>query len=66
MAQYIDKDAILAIIEKRMNYNKTLRLYAREDECNAILYDIILVHVMMVPCYHVRQVLNLLGMIMRV
>ena len=37
MAQYIDKDALVAEIEKRVGFNKALNAYSRADECNAIL-----------------------------
>ena len=37
MAQYIDKDALVAEIEKRINFNGALNAYSRLDECYAIL-----------------------------
>ena len=37
MTQYIDKDALVAEIEKRRNFDKELKLYSRLDECNGIL-----------------------------
>ena len=37
MANLIDKDALVAEIEKRINFNRTLNLHSRVDECNAIL-----------------------------
>lgn len=37
MAQYIDKDALVAEIERRRNFDKRLKLYSRWDECNCIL-----------------------------
>lgn len=33
----IDKDALVAGIEKRINFNRTLNAHSRADECNAIL-----------------------------
>lgn len=33
----IDKDVLVAEIEKRVGFNKTLNAYSRADECNAIL-----------------------------
>lgn len=33
----IDKDALVAEIEKRINFNKTLNAHSRLDECSAIL-----------------------------
>ena len=37
MAQYIDKSALVAEIEKRINFNEKLNAHSRLDECNAIL-----------------------------
>ena len=37
MVQYIDKDALVAEIEKRINFNEKLNAHSRLDECNAIL-----------------------------
>ncbi len=37
MEQYISKSALVAEIEKRINFNKTLNAHSRLDECNAIL-----------------------------
>ena len=33
----IDKDALIAEIKKRINFNKTLNSHSRLDECKAIL-----------------------------
>ena len=33
----IDKSALVAEIEKRINFNETLNAHSRLDECNAIL-----------------------------
>ena len=35
--KYIPLDAVVAEIEKRVNFNKALNAYSRADECNAIL-----------------------------
>ena len=37
MEQYISKSALVAEIEKRVNFNKACCAYSRADECNAIL-----------------------------
>ena len=37
MAQYINKAALVAEIERRINFNETLNAHSRLDECNAIL-----------------------------
>lgn len=37
MAQYIDRDRVVAEIEKRINFNAKLNAHSRLDECNAIL-----------------------------
>lgn len=33
----IDKDALVAEVKKRINFNETLNAHSRLDECNAIL-----------------------------
>ena len=37
MEQYIPKSALVAEIEKRINFNEKLNAHSRLDECNAIL-----------------------------
>lgn len=37
MVQYINKTALVAKIEKRINFNERLNAYPRLDECNEIL-----------------------------
>lgn len=37
MARYIELDALVAEIEKRINFNEKLNAHSRLDECNAIL-----------------------------
>lgn len=37
MEQYIKKSALVAEIEKRINFNVKLNAHSRLDECNAIL-----------------------------
>ena len=37
MEQYISRDALVAEIKKRINFNERLNAYPRLDECNEIL-----------------------------